>query len=995
MKRIFAPLQQTTLRVCGMVVAGVTAVTCVMAAGVLSAQTPRPRITSEISTSATAQLAGSLHPLARSENDAGRMPANTRLNGISIFFNRSAAQQADLNALLAAQQNPASSQYHQWLTPDQFAARFGMAQSDIGKVQSWLEQQGFAVNSVARSRNMIRFSGSVAQIESAFSTQMHYYNVGGVRHFAPSTALSVPAAIAPAVAGIRNLNDFRPRPQHVTAQSRPRPGFTSSQSGNVFFAPGDIATAYDIKPLYSASFNGAGQTIAILGQSAVSISDIEAFQSAAGLATKDPTMVIIPGSGDSTIVSGDEGESDLDLEWSSAMAPGADVYFVYAGSDTNFSVFDSAAYAVDEKIGNIISLSYDSCEPNLQATDYTSLDAIFQQAASQGQSVFVASGDQGSTACFIENPPQSGDPTLAVQQGLAVNYPASSAFVTAVGGTEIAAADGVDPTTGSKGSNYSTYWQSGSSDEITSLIKYIPEVAWNDDPLSVGLTAANGGGLSASGGGASGENAKFSVTRPTWQSGVSGIPSGSTRLVPDVSLYSSSALPGYLICTSDTSLWGSSSQQASCNQGFRDSATGDLTVAGGTSFATPIFAGMVAVLNQAKGYTTGQGLINPNLYTIAAGSGYSSAFHDVTSGDNFCTAGSPYCASGGATLGFKSGTGYDEVTGLGSVDLNNLATAWPAATGSAASLLSSTTTVSASNGSPTAGQSVTFTITVAPISGTGVPTGTVNLSVDGGGTSYNNGGTTTSVTLSSSGTATYTTSFSASGIHEVVAQYAGDSTYAASTGTQSVSIATTSSGKGTFTLGASPSTLTVAQGSSGTETVNITPAGGYTGTVIVSYTVPAAINNLCVFAGTGISSSGGIAVQSANPASAQLTIDTKAADCSSSTTLGAQPGHGMLLRRTTARNTPPPAPSPNRIPAEVAFAGLVLAGFLGRHSRKFRSAAWVLVLAAAGLALSACSNSSTNVIGNPPKGTYTITLSAADSVTATNTGTTTFSLTIN
>lgn len=991
MKRIFAPLQQRTLRVYGMFVV------CAMAAGVLSAQSPRPRITSEVTSSEMAQLPGSLHPLARAENDAGRMPGAMRLNGMSIYFNRSAAQQADLNALLAAQQDPSSPQYHQWLTPDQFGARFGMAQSDIDAVQTWLQQQGFSVDSVARSHTMIRFSGSVAQVESAFNTQMHYYNAAGVRHFAPSTALSVPAAIAPAVSGIRNLNDFRPHPQHVTAQSRPRPAFTSSQSGNVYFAPGDIVTAYDIKPLYSSSFNGSGQTIAVMGQSAVNVSDLEAFQSAAGLTTKDPTMVIIPGSGDSTVVSGgDEGESDLDLEWSNAMAPGADIFFVYAGNDTNFSVFDSVAYAVDEKIGNIISLSYDTCEPNLTSSDYTSLDAVFQQAATQGQSVFAASGDQGSTACFVENPPQSGDPTLAVQQGLAVNYPASSAYVTAVGGTEITAADGIDPTTGTKGASYSTYWEAqGSSDIISSLLKYIPEVAWNDDPLSQGVSAANGGGLSASGGGPSGENATFSVPRPSWQKGVAGIPSGSTRLVPDVSLYSSSALPGYLICTSDTALWGSSTQQASCNSGFRDSSTGDLTVAGGTSFATPIFAGMVAILNQAKGYTTGQGLINPSLYSIAGGSSYSSAFHDVTSGNNYCTAGSPYCASNGTTLGFAAGTGYDEVTGLGSVDLNNLATAWPAATGTAATLIASTTTVSASNSTPTNGQSVTFTITVAPASGSGVPTGTVNLSIDGGGTSYNNGGTTTSVTLSSNGTATYTTSFTASGIHEVVAQYPGDSTYAASTGTQSVSIATTSSGKGTFTLGATPSTLTVAQGSSGNESISITPAGGYTGTVVLNYSVPSAINNLCVFAGSGINTSGDVAVPSASPVTVQLQLDTNAADCSSSGTVGVQPGkHGMLLRRTIAGNTPAPRPGPNRVPAEIAFAGLVLAGFLGRHSRKLRSAAWVLLLAAAGLALSACGSSSTNVVGNPPKGTYTITLNAADSVTSTNTATATFTLTI-
>ena len=200
MKTIIAPLQQKWVRVCGCVVAAA------MASGFLAAQSPAPRLRTEINTSEQSMLQGSLHPLAQPQNDAGRMPGSARLNSISIYFNRSQAQQADLEALIAAQQNPSSSQYHRWLTPDQFAARFGMAQSDLDKVQTLLQQQGFSIDSIARSHNMIRFSGTVAQVEAAFATQMHYYQSGGVRHFAPSTALSLPAALAPAVSGIRNIN---------------------------------------------------------------------------------------------------------------------------------------------------------------------------------------------------------------------------------------------------------------------------------------------------------------------------------------------------------------------------------------------------------------------------------------------------------------------------------------------------------------------------------------------------------------------------------------------------------------------------------------------------------------------------------------------------------------------------------------------------------------------------------------------------------------------
>ncbi len=991
MNTIFVLLEQKVLLVCGILAAGA------MAAGLLGAQSPASRaaarITTEIAGTEQTALQGTLHPFARPQNDAGRLPSDTRINGISLYFNRSAAQQADLDALLAAQQNPASPQYHQWLTPDQFAARFGMVQPDIDKVQSWLQQQGFSVDSVARSRTMIRFSGSVGQVESAFSTQMHYYTVGGVRHFAPSTQLSVPAAIAPVVAGVRNLNDFRPRPQHI----KPRSAFTSSQSGAVYFAPPDIATVYDIGPLTSSGVNGAGQTIAIAGQSAIDVTDIENFESASNLAKKDPTMVLVPGTGDSQVVSGgDEGESDIDIEWSGATAPGANIVFVYVGSDTNFGVYDAVSYAIDEKLANIISLSYDTCELGLTTMDITPLENTFQQAASQGQSITVASGDQGSTACFIENPPKSGDPPLTTQEALAVNYPASSAYVTALGGTEIAAADGIDPTTGTKGADFSTYWQGqGSSDIVSSVLKWIPELVWNDDPV--------GNGLSATGGGAS-----TLIARPSWQTGVPGIPSGSNRLVPDVSLYASQYLPGYLFCTSDQSDWSSGSvtappQQASCASGtYRDtvSGAGYLTVAGGTSFAAPIFAGMIALINQKANYPTGQGLINIELYHLAANSStYASAFHDVTSGNNYCTAGSTDCASNGATLGYKAGTGYDEVTGLGSVDLNALASAWPVNSSSSAALLGTTTGVTASNSTPNTGQSVTFSIAVAAVSGSTNPSsGTINLSIDGGGTPYNSGGTTSSVSVGSSGTATYTTSFSTAGTHEVVAQYAGDSTFAASTGSASIVISTTSSGKGTIALGATPATLTVSQGSSGNETISVTPSGGYTGTVLLNFTTSndSALANLCYsFTTMDNNNNGTLAVNGTAAVSTQLNLDTNAADCSSSTG-AAKPGmHPLrnLLKKNASRG-PAPKPVPNRLPAEAALGALLLGGIFRRYGRKFRAAAWVLILAAAGLALTACGSSVSSSLTDPSKGTYTINMTGTDSTTSTITGKTTFTLTI-
>ncbi|MGA8089175.1 MAG: protease pro-enzyme activation domain-containing protein [Terracidiphilus sp.] len=949
---------QDRLRVCGWIAAFALASTAV------AAQTPTPRIRSEISNVAVSPLRATQQPLGSTQFDAGRMPSDAKLNGMSIVFNRSTAQEAHLQALIAAQQDPRSPQYHQWLSPEQFGARFGMAQSDMDKVQTWLQQQGFAIASVARGRNMIRFSGTAGQVEQAFQTQMHYFKTNGETHFAPATLLSVPTAIAPTIAAVRDLSDFKPRPMHISTHR----AFTSGQSGNVFFAPGDIAVTYDINPLYSpGGITGAGQSIAIVGQSAVLASDIEAFETAAGLPVKDPVMVLVPGSGASKVVAGgDEGESDLDIEWSGAIAKGATIDFVYTGNGGNLNAFDSIAYAIDEKIAPIISVSYGACETALGGF---SLETQLAQAAVQGQTVLAASGDQGSTACSGDT---TNNLTTAQQFALAVNYPASSPYVTGVGGTEISAANSV--------STNSTYWVGqGTSDALTSAKTYIPEIVWNDDSTQFGL-GATGGGTSAL------------FARPTWQTGVTGIPSGTKRLVPDVSLYSSAGFPGYLFCSSDTSDWAQASgttpaQAASCNSGFRDSTSGDLTVAGGTSFATPIFAGMIALINQKQEWTDGQGLANPTLYTLAAGANYSTLFHDVTSGNNNCTAGSTYC--GTTTTGFSAGTGYDQVTGLGSVDLANIAGAWAK---NATPLVATTTAVSAASASPNVSTDDVVTITVAQVGGTATPTGTVNLSIDGSGTAYGaTGSTTTPVTLTN-GTATYTANFSTAGAHTIVAQYAGDAANAPSTSSVVITVGGATSGKGTFAMTFSPTTLTLSQGSQGTEALTVTPSGGYTGTISFSFSTSndTALANLCVFAGTGFNTDTTMTVPGTAAVTGTVTIDTNASDCVSSTG-GAVKGRGLRVIPHTGGSVKASNNTPKRnnpVPAGIAFAGLVLAGFLGRSSRKLRQLACVIALASLGLAISACgggggSSGGGSKVPNPAKGTYTITLAGQDSVTTT------------
>jgi hypothetical protein len=915
------------------------------------AQTPEARITTEIDNSQRATIQGTHPPLARPENEAGRVPAGTKLQGISIVFSHTAAQEADLQALIAAQQDPASPQYHKWLTADEFAARFGVADADIQKVQLWLQQQGFSIDGVSRSKNRITFSGTTDQAEAAFATELHYYNVNGRKEFAPSTDIAVPAALSSLVRTVNNLSTFKPEPHIKSGAPRraPQANFTSGQSGDHYLTPGDIATIYDINAAYNAGYTGAGQTIAMVGQSSIVLSDIENFQVAAGLTKKDPTLLLVPNSGTATVVSGDESESDLDLEYSSTIAKGASIIFVYVGNNSNFSVWDSLTYAVENQTAPIIGISYGTCEASLGTGQYSSLNAILAQAASQGQTVVAASGDSGSTDCY-----GTTGLTTAQQEALGVDFPASSQYVTGMGGTEFPAADVAVGDT--------TYWESnGSNDVISSARSYIPEMVWNDD------TSANG--LSSGGGGVS-----ILTPRPAWQTGVTGIPSGSFRLVPDISLTASPNNAPFLYCSSDSTATGVT---GSCSNGFRDSSDTYLTVAGGTSFDVPIFAGMIAMINQ-KLNSTGQGVVNPTLYTLAANATtYVSAFHDVTSGNNECTAGPTYCSTAGESQ-YSATTGHDEATGLGSLDFFNLLMAWPT---SGSSLTATTTTLSAATTTPASGASDVVTITVAPSAGSGTPTGTLTIMVDGA--------TVTSSLALTGGSATYTFSSTTSGSHSISATYSGDSTFASSTG----SLALTVSGSTkSFTLAAT--IVTVSAGSSGTSTIAITSQNGYTGTIAWSVSSSPSISNACF-------SLPNTAVSGTSAVTATLTILTSSSACASGAEVGTKG-----TKRTSSGTTPiasrkdiPPFSTMHTAQATLALTGLLFVGLLGFRSDRLGKFCGVFLLTAVGFALGGCGGGGSSTTTPPtstiaPTGTYTLTVTGTDTTTSSITASTTLTLTI-
>jgi hypothetical protein len=641
----------------------------------------QPRIAAEISEQRLATLQGNLHPLAHPQYEQGRVDPSSKIERITMLFQKTPAQKADLDALLAAQQNPTSPSFHQWLTPAQYGDRFGIAQVDLEKVAAWLQAHGLIVVETPASKNFIVFGGTAAQVETAFHTEIHNYATSDRRFYAISSEPSVPAALATVVAGFRGLDNYQLKPHSIrksTSSGTPQPNFTSGVTGNHFVGPGDFAAIYDLNPLYSpgTAIDGTGQTIVVVGQSNVVLADIAAFRAASGMAAKAPIMTLVPSSTDPGVVdSGDEQESSIDIEWAGAVAKNATIHFVYSGN----GVFDALQYAVSQNFAPIISISYGSCEALNPAAIIDAWVSVAQQANSQGITIVSSTGDGGASDC---------DGTLGNYPailGLSVDVPASLPYVTGVGGTEFDEGNGA-------------YWLGGVGNEVRDSAKsYIPEKVWNDSSSAVGLFAGGGG-------------ASLLFGKPTWQTGT-GVPSDGVRDVPDISLNASPAHDPYLVCLQFTPR-NSTTFTSNCVNGFRYS-DGSLIAYGGTSFGAPTFSGILALINQRTG-SAGQGNINYILYPLAANS--STAFHDITTGDNTsaCILGTQDCSTAGS-FGFFAGTGYDLASGLGSIDATNLVNAWSSISTGAGS----TPTLSSINPTSATAGSAAFTLTAT---GTGFAT---------------------------------------------------------------------------------------------------------------------------------------------------------------------------------------------------------------------------------------------------------------------------------
>jgi hypothetical protein len=768
------------------------------AAAVPQAAAVPARITQAIDETQLVRLKGNVHPLARPEFDQGIVPEATPMKRMMLLLQRSPEQEAALRQLMDEQLSKDSPSFHKWLTPQQFGKEFGPAEADIQTISDWLTRQGFQQINVGSGRTAIEFSGNVGQVRNAFHTEIHQFKVNGELRQANVSDPQIPAALAPVVAGVVSLHNF-PRKSFMrdagiytaTRDSHGNPQFTTTSGCGTnqaqpcyVLGPADFAKVYNIP----ASLNGTGQQIAIVADSNINPQDVTDFRTLFGLPTNPPNIIL---NGPDPGLNGDEGEADLDVQVSGMVAPNATIDFVVSEDTQTAAGIDlSAFYIIDNNIAPVMSESFGACESALGTAGNGFYNSLWEQAAAQGITVMIAAGDPGAAGC------DDFRTETAATGGLAVSGFASTPFNVAVGGTDF-----------DQAGKQTNYWNTtNAAGTRASAMGYIPEIPWNDScaasatSTTLNTVCANANGIAGGGGGPSSVYAK-----PAWQSGIipNGIAAGDNhRYIPDVSLFSSDgrlSLSLYLVCQADAVPAGNPPSCAS-------SGSFSFGGAGGTSASSPAFAAIMALINQNNGR---QGNANPVLYKIAATSGQSCnsstenlsgstcAFNDVTKGNNSvpCAGSSLNCSSTTAsttgvlvsaasptTPAWTTAAGYDLATGLGSVNVTNLATQWPLAVGN----FHATTTALTINGGTstvtiTHGTSVKAVATVTSTS-TGTPSGDVALLAP---TTVNGG--IGEGTLSSAST-TINTTFLPGGSYNVTARYAGDTTFAPSTSSPGVPV---------------------------------------------------------------------------------------------------------------------------------------------------------------------------------------------------------------
>jgi hypothetical protein len=777
--------------------AGLAVTLFAVATGAVWAQSPRTRITAPVDDQVRVTLPGSVPALARAEYDLGEAPASTQLASASLVLRRGPEQQAALKRALAEIEDPSSPSYHHWITPEEFGRRFGPADADVAAIVNWLDGEGVSSITVSKGRSIIEFSGSVGLIEQVFRTSFHSFRRGSQEFIANVTEPSIPAALAPVVAGVSEFNTiaaesdlvagpagrFDPATHRLVLapSASQRPEYTGVKNSNpfLFITPGDVATMYNTpNSKLNANFaggktyDGTGVTIGIIGESPFSsTTDIPILKNFRGLFLPSTYgLKFTVTNVDDATSSNALDEAFLDMETAGGMAPGAALHFY-----TAHSIYTAITQALDDNTVDIINVSFGACEKN-EGTDNQVVLDDWQRASMQGIAVTVSAGDTGSARCDANGSEEAAG-------GLAVNFLASTEYDVAVGGTD----------TWGLVNNFSEYVNPASSDAASdyyrTVTKPILESTWNNSqdsptqtpgPISTAMLIENT--VDAGGGGASSCSIQSAsgacisgYAKPSFQTG-NGVPHDGVRDLPDVALLSGTGR--------DNAGW------AVCSEDF-----GDCTVEngggiaffaiGGTSAAAPTFAGMLALVEQKTGERLGQSAVS-ELYSLFNKYG-SEVFNDITLGNNAppCYAPSadlpsPNCAKNTEGFYFESGynttPGYDQATGLGSVNVTNLVALWG---GSSSLPAKATVTVAPASSTVFRGHPLSVAITVSGSSGT--PTGTVKLS---------GGGFTSAATALASGKATIVIPANAlaAGSDTLAAKYSGDAKFGSASGSAKVTV---------------------------------------------------------------------------------------------------------------------------------------------------------------------------------------------------------------
>jgi len=819
------------------------------------------RITQPVDEAVRVSLSGNVRSEVRPENDRGRIPDSAPMEHMLLQLKRSPEQEKALQQFIDELHSPSSPNFHHWLTAQEFGERFGLAQPDLDAVTSWLRSHGLRVNLIYPNGMLIDFSGTAGQVRQAFQTEIHGVEVRGERHIANTTDPRIPAALAPLVSGVVSLHDFRPRPMVQMRSAASQFTFTNINGTTYAMVPADLAKIYNLNPVLSSGLSGQGQTIVLIEDTDLfSASDWDTFRSTFGLSgytsASISTVHPVPMSGPNNctppgVIAPDDAEAILDAEWATASAPSAAIEMAScANTTTTFGGLIALQNLLNGSTPPpaIASISYGECETLNGAAANAAYYAAYQQAAAAGVSVFVAAGDSGAAGC--------DNSAAEATHGIGVNAFASTPNNVAVGGTDFS-----DTYFGTN----ANFWSSSNTSVSGSALSYIPEIPWNDscagvllsaylgyaptygstslcnDPIFGSLfmsTVGGGGGPSQC---ATGTPATVGVVsgtcagwpKPSWQQ-VLGNPNDGVRDTPDVSLFAADGLWShyYIFCWSDTAHGG-----AACG-----SDPSVWSGAGGTSFASPIMAGIQALINQKAGGP--QGNPAPVYYQLAAaeygaagnsscnssnGSAVSASciFYDVTLGDMDvdCTGPNCYLADGSVGVlstanssfspAYGTGVGWDFATGIGTINASNLVNGWPA-TAQNFTLSDAPTSLNI-----TQGGSSSSTITVTAQNGLGNP---VSLSASGMpagvGASFNPNSTTGASTLT----------LNVSGATQIGS---ANITITGTSGnlTRQSTLGLTVLPAGTFTLVPSQPNLSVAQGAQGLSTITVTPSGGFNSAV--------------------------------------------------------------------------------------------------------------------------------------------------------------------